>query len=441
VAAARGTVRFPPGTTTRKVPLSLLNDTLNEADETLTVRLRQPVGAVLIAPTAHTLTIVDDDRKSLVDVRRDFGAKGDGLTDDTAAMQKAIDTVHARGGGVILFPRGVFMVTSVMLRDGITYQGEAAVIKRPARQSRSARTFTTHYAGDADSQPLVIKGLTFDGNGQEQGPYRNYELEQAHLLFLYSDPSAPGRLVAFVEDCVFRNAVADGISVYTDVVATVYRCRAQDVFRGGFVLTGGNSRVTVRELVTSGKRDPTGIDIEVDGRGFGNTLKVDVRLDELRLLDGDFDVAVSEGSTVTGNAIQSLNGPFYLYALGSRIHFTDSRFTVGVADGYMNRILFPHDVTFERCEFRLTRQETGKPYAYLSAADIWWQHPIAPTQRDQIIVFDTCRFTLDPSIRDADQTYAIHALADVAGSNNRLVVKGETIDRGFDVPVLVEPTR
>ena len=37
---------------------------------------------------------------------RDFGALGDGKTDDTAAFQKALDAAKQAGGGVVYAPRG-----------------------------------------------------------------------------------------------------------------------------------------------------------------------------------------------------------------------------------------------------------------------------------------------------------------------------------------------
>lgn len=41
---------------------------------------------------------------------KDFGAKGDGVTDDYAAIQLAIAEIHAQGGGTLLFPKGVYFI-------------------------------------------------------------------------------------------------------------------------------------------------------------------------------------------------------------------------------------------------------------------------------------------------------------------------------------------
>ena len=43
---------------------------------------------------------------------RDFGAKGDGVTDDTAAIQAALDAASTRGISAVLFPTGTYKVSA-----------------------------------------------------------------------------------------------------------------------------------------------------------------------------------------------------------------------------------------------------------------------------------------------------------------------------------------
>src|ERR1041385_4177324 len=48
---------------------------------------------------------------------RDFGAKGDGTTLDTAAVQAAIDACNKGRGGIVLVPAGDFVIGTVELKS------------------------------------------------------------------------------------------------------------------------------------------------------------------------------------------------------------------------------------------------------------------------------------------------------------------------------------
>lgn len=63
--------------------------------------------------TGSVTTTVENKLAQTVSVK-DFGAVGDGVTDDTVAIQTAIDAVGAAGGGTVIIPTGVYAISNTI---------------------------------------------------------------------------------------------------------------------------------------------------------------------------------------------------------------------------------------------------------------------------------------------------------------------------------------
>ncbi len=121
------------------------------------------VVAMGLAGVAHAAKVCDV---------RDYGAKGDGTTKDTAAIQKAIDACAGKGGTVKL-SGGTFVSGPIVLKSNITLDVEkdATLLGSPDREDFPKATF----ARNPTVQPLVsapnaenvtiMGGGTIDGNG------------------------------------------------------------------------------------------------------------------------------------------------------------------------------------------------------------------------------------------------------------------------------------
>jgi Pectate lyase superfamily protein len=90
---------------------------------------------------------------------KQFGAQGDGVSDDTAAIQKAINATP--DGNTIYFPAGTYLVSNFRVnnRSGLSFLGEGrnSLIKQKTGAQRIA-TFT-------GSRDVAITKLSFDANG------------------------------------------------------------------------------------------------------------------------------------------------------------------------------------------------------------------------------------------------------------------------------------
>ncbi len=78
-------------------------------------------GAVVSA-SQHFLQEKVSVPSAIFDVKRDFGARGDGVSDDTTAIQRAIDAARMHGkGGMAYLPSGVYVVRKTLNITGGNY--------------------------------------------------------------------------------------------------------------------------------------------------------------------------------------------------------------------------------------------------------------------------------------------------------------------------------
>lgn len=99
-----------------------------------------------------------------VNVRR-FGAVGDGASDETAAFQRALDSAHGAGGGLVYAPPGRYLFRGALsIPDGVTLRGSFSCvpshtgIRNPgqAKPGDDGTTlFVTAGQGKEDGEPFI----------------------------------------------------------------------------------------------------------------------------------------------------------------------------------------------------------------------------------------------------------------------------------------------
>lgn len=203
--------------------------------------------------------VVDDVKMKIpiADVRW-FGATGDGVTDDTAAIQDAIDWVAAQGGGTVLFPVGTYQVVGQTGGDGDALQHgdfvdlvgvsmHASVINWAANGKTGTILNTTNF----NLNHTRITNLTFSVSGTSTVTgilggstlikYNSAICTFENLLFYRCDTGirGDGTTPIGIFDSVFKNCVfsegRNGLNTYGSG-NTLMQCRFNNNTENGLVI-------------------------------------------------------------------------------------------------------------------------------------------------------------------------------------------------------------
>jgi hypothetical protein len=120
---------------------------------------------------------------------KDFGATGDGVTDDTAAIQAAIDAVFTLyGGGRIWFPVGSYRISQVKLKTKVVLQGESwksALLSVDANSQSSMVTTYDTSVTNAGIDTFFVNGNKANQSGNVDAiDLNNASVTGAHRNFV-----------------------------------------------------------------------------------------------------------------------------------------------------------------------------------------------------------------------------------------------------------------
>lgn len=178
-----------------------------------TVNVTSTVGAGGTSTSGGITTIISSQFVSVKDPA--FGAIGDGITDDTAAIQAAINSLTI--GGTLYFPTGTYITDPLDLLSNIYYMGDFGE-GRSVLQCKSAGGKIFQFNA---LDTVIIEGLTFKGTDAKA---------------IYGNDLSVYLSTSTIQHCHFSASCAEGI--YGNLIL----CNIYSNKFGLFGTAGTNSR-------------------------------------------------------------------------------------------------------------------------------------------------------------------------------------------------------
>jgi len=119
--------------------------------------------------TNAVATTVQSKLREVVSVK-DFGAVGDGSTNDTSAIQNALNYVSSVGGGIVHLPAGDYVVSELDVPSDVTLQGEINGYSYTTAKSTSILTCTTGVYAVMLEGRATLRDIGINSNASTSGP-------------------------------------------------------------------------------------------------------------------------------------------------------------------------------------------------------------------------------------------------------------------------------
>jgi hypothetical protein len=200
--------------------------------------------------TAYTSGTVGFALQAFVNVKNaPFNATGDGITDDTAAIQAAITSLAATGG-TVYFPAGEYKTDGgITLVSNLTLQGAGGAVLKP-----SDAVPLWAYRGVSTSN-VKVKDLVFEGTGAA------FTNGNQRLLQIESGSGVE------ITGCTFTKAREGGVSLNGVSFATVSNSNFTNCYGTGLTTRDGCSKISIDSCLFN-LNGSTGVATSAAGRGL-----------------------------------------------------------------------------------------------------------------------------------------------------------------------------
>jgi polygalacturonase len=180
----------------------------------------------------------------------DFGATGDGITDDTAAIQSAINRAATTNSSVF-FPAGTYLIQGTLTAGTLAVLYGEGIDKTILKKKSASTGHILDILGTTQKYDVDISGMTFDVNGIDSGivaeyvtnfsvrncKFKTMALWGVHVGVQNGADAIIRNTRVILENCIFEN----GLSTYEHFL--IYN--AQDVIVSGCSFKTGASAIGI----------------------------------------------------------------------------------------------------------------------------------------------------------------------------------------------------